>query len=299
MRSRARRLTLVWASIGGLLTVSLPSQAQPRRAIADSSLTDASRALSAGDADRAFVLLTSYLKRNPSSARAKVLLIQAHLDRGEWDAAYRIATRAVHAHPADVEVLYHLGLASRLLASHEFERLARLAPNSARVHQLQAELFEAQQRRDDAENEYAAALEANSGLLDALLGLAKLKRIRLACEEAIQLYARAEAITPTFDGAYGLGVCHSHMGEDEHAAKAFGEALRRSPSAAVAWAGLGTSLVRLGRTAEGIVKLQRAIALEPAMYEAHYALGMAYRASGDAVRAREAFERAERLRPAR
>jgi cytochrome c-type biogenesis protein CcmH/NrfG len=67
----------------------------------------------------------------------------------------------------------------------------------------------------------------------------------------------------------------------------------------VAWAGLGTSLVKLRRTVEGIAKLQRAIVLAPEMYEAHYMLGMAYQASGDASRAQEAFKKAEQLRVVR
>ena len=210
-----------------------------------------------------------------------------------------MASRAARAHPADIDALYYLGFVTRRLASDEFERLGRIAPDSARVHQLQAEAFEAQELRAEAEKEYTAALEAKPDLLEALLGLAKLKRIRLACEEAIQLYEKAESIRPTFDGAYGLGVCHSYQQSDERAVTKFEEAVRRSPSAAVAWAGLGTSLVRLRRTAEGIAKLQRAIALEPGMYEAHYALGMAYQASGDVVRAQDAFKKAEQLRGAR
>lgn len=260
------------------------------------ALAAASAALAAGDLERAFRLTTDYLTRGGGAVRGHVLLIRIHMERDEWDGAYRAASRAARAHPADADVLYYLGLVTRRLASDEFQRLARVAPDSARVHQLQAEMFEAQERRADAENEYALALEAKPDLLDALLGLAKLKRIRLACEEAIRLYERAEAVQPTFDGAYGLGVCSSYLQDDEGAVKRFEEAVRRGPSSAVAWAGLGTSLVRLKRIAEGISKLHRAVALEPRMAEAHYALGMAYRASGDAVRAQDAFQKAEQLR---
>ena len=53
-----------------------------------------------------------------------------------------------------------------------------------RVLQLQGETFEAQDRRSDAETAYQAALHVQPDLLDALLPLAKLKRIRPACEEA-------------------------------------------------------------------------------------------------------------------
>jgi len=285
------------SAIAAILVVWLApgTPAQPRPAVTDSSLTAAARALSAGDTDRAFALSTNYLKRHPASAQAKVLLVRIHIERGEWDAAYRVASRAARAHPADVEVLYHLGLVTRRLASDEFQRLNEKAPDSARAHQLRAEMLEAQQLRDEAEKEYAAAIGAQPDLLDALLGLAKLKRVRLECEEAVQLYDRAESIRPTFDGAYGLGVCHSYLENHAEAAKRFAGAVERNPSAAVAWTGLGSSLVKLRRTAEGIAKLQRAIALEPAMYEAHYALGMAYQAAGDTVRAQNAFKKAEQL----
>jgi tetratricopeptide (TPR) repeat protein len=285
--------------LAGLLMLSSPAPAQRARVTVDAGLTEASRALEGGDADRAFVLATDYLKRHPGDVRAQLLLVRVHVKRDEWDAAYRMATRAARAHPTNVDVLYYLGLVTRQLASAEFERLGKMAPDSARAHQLQAEVFEAQQRRADAEQEYAAALAAKPDLLDALLGAAKLKRIRLACDEAIQLYERAEAVRPTFDAAYGLGVCESYRQNDERAIKHFERAVKQDPMAAVAWAGLGTSLVKVRRTAEGITRLQRAIGLEPGMFEAYYALGMAYQASGDAVRAQDAFAKAEQLRGVR
>jgi tetratricopeptide (TPR) repeat protein len=293
------RFAIGAASIAGLLIVAPSAHAQPARAVADSGLTEASRALAAGDADRAFLLGRDYLKRHPGDVRAQVLLVRVHVERDEWDSAYRMANRAARAHPADVDVLYYLGLVTRRLAADQFQRLVQMAPDSARVHQLQAEMLEVQQRNADAEKEYAAALEAKPDLLEALLALGKLKRIRLACEEALALYDKAESIRPTFDAAYGLGVCLSYLQNDELAVKKFEQAVQRSPSEAVAWAGLGTSLVKLRRTAEGIAKLQRAIALAPEMYEAHYMLGMAYQASGDAVRAQEAFKKAEQLRVVR
>lgn len=293
------RRTIRSVSIAALLMVAPAARAQAPRAAADPALAEASRTLAAGDVDRAFLLGTNYLKQHPRDLHAQVLLVRVHLDRGEWDAAYRMASRAARAHPADVDVLYYFGLVTRRLAADEFQRLVRMAPDSARVHQLQAEMLEAQERRADAEKEYAAALDAKPDLLDALLGLAKLKRIRLACEEAIRLYEKAESIRPTFDAAYGLGVCHSYLQDDERALRNFEQAVQRSPSAAVAWAGLGTSLVKLRRTTEGIAKLQRAIALEPGMHEAHYMLGMAYQASGDVVRAQDAFKKAEQLRVVR
>lgn len=280
-------------------TPAPPKQApssRPPSPPASPALVDASRALAAGDTDRAFRLGTTYLEQHPGDVRAQLLLVRVHLERGGWDSAYRLASRAVRAHPADVDALYYLGLVTRQLAAGEFQRLEQVAPGSERVHQLKAEMFEAQERRAEAEQEYQAALDAKPGLLEALLGLARLKRIRLACDEALALYEKAESIRPTFDGAYGLGVCLAYSQDDERAVRNFEQAIERNPAAGVAWAGLGTSLVKLQRNAEGIAKLQRSIALEPDMAEAHYMLGQAYQASGDTARAQAAFRKAEQLR---
>jgi len=295
------RRVCVTASIAGwLMTIeAVGVTAQPPKAGSDPGLTPVRRALGAGDTDRALSLAKSYVRRQPNDVAGQVLLIRVYLERDDINAAYLAATAAVRKHPADTNVLYYLGLVTRGLAAQQFERLARIAPDSARVHQLQAEMFDVQERRADAEKEYAAALAAQPDLLEALLGLAKLQRLRLACEEARALYERAEAVRPTFDAAYGLGVCLGYLQNDQGALKHFQQAVERKPSAAVAWAGLGTSLVKLGRAADGIAKLQRAIALAPDMDEAHYMLGMAYQASGDPVRAQESFKKAEQLRSAR
>ena len=76
----------------------------------------------------------------------------------------------------------------------------------------------------------------------------------------------------------------------------FERAVGRDPTAAVAWVGLGSALVNLGRAAEGIEKLERAITLAPAMVEAHYLLGMGYRALGQPDKAAAALKRAGKLR---
>jgi tetratricopeptide (TPR) repeat protein len=227
-----------------------------------------------------------------------VLLARIHIERDELEQAYEELDRALRADPRNVDALAYLGLVSGQLAASAFERLATEAPGSARVLQLQGETFEAQDRRSDAETAYQAALNVQPDLLDALLPLAKLKRIRLACEEAIALYERAEAVKPTFDSAFGLGFCLAYMQDDEAAVTRYGQAVKRDPTAAVAWSGLGAALVKVGRTADGVAALKRAVALEPGMSEPWYMLGMAYQATGDAVRSKEAFAKAEQLRAA-
>jgi len=198
--------------------------------------------------------------------------------------------------PDHVDALALMGLASGRLAGATFETLEKRAPGSARVQQLKGEALEAQDQRTEAEAAYEAALKADPNLLDALLPLAKLKRIRLACDEAIPLYERAEGLRPTPDGAYGLGYCFGFLQEDEKAVGYYRQAIKRDTSSAVAWSGLGTSLVKTGNVSDGIAALKKALAIEPKMSDGWYMLGLAYQAGKEPALAKDAFARAEALR---
>jgi tetratricopeptide (TPR) repeat protein len=292
------RRALAGLVAAGLMLAAAGAGAQAPAPKADTRLAQAQRALTRGELARAFELGSAYVKAHPREAAGRLLLARVHLERDELEQAYEELDRALRADPRNVDVLAYLGLVSAQLSASAFERLATEAPGSARVLQLQGETFEAQDRRRDAEAAYEAALKVQPNLLDALLQLARLKRIRLACEEAIPLYERAEAVTPTFDAAYGLGFCLGYLQDHAAAVARFEQALKRDPKAAVAWSGLGTALVNVRRTADGIAALRRAVTLEPGMSEAWYMLGMAYQAAGDAVRSKEAFGEVEKLRAA-
>jgi tetratricopeptide (TPR) repeat protein len=259
------------------------------------ALVDADRALLAGDPARALKLAAAHVRNHPGSAEARVIMARVHIERGELGAAYEELRRALAANPRHVDALYYMGSVAGRLAEMEMQRLTEVAPDSARVHQLLAESLEVQERRTEAAAEYQAALERQPDLLDALLGLARLKRTSLECDAAIGLYERAEAVRPTFEGAFGLGVCLQYEQQDDRAIEQFERALKLDPRAPLAWKDLGVSLMKIGRTDEAIRHLQKAISLEPRMHEAHYALGQAYRAAGDPARSQDAFAAAERL----
>jgi len=282
-----------------LVLLSLPPalQAQPAAGPAnDPRVAEGERALARGDAAEALRLADAAVAARPADHAARLLAARAHLERGELEPAWRELDAIIAASPRNVDALALMGLVSGQLAAATFERLATEAPNSAQVQLLQAETFEAQERRADAEAAYEAALKLNAHMLEPLLALGKLKRIRLACDEAIPLYERAEKIRPTFDGAYGLGFCLAYLQQDDAAVSAFERAVQRDTTAAVAWQGLGSALVKTGRSAQGIAALKRALAIEPGMSDGWYMLGMAYQSAGDALRSKEAFAKAEQLR---
>jgi len=292
------RRVLVPGIVAGLLFTAVLAGAQSPAPKRDTRLVEAERALTRGELARAFELGSAYVKAHPGEASGRLLLARVHIERDELDQAYEELDRALGADPRNVDVLAYLGLVSGQLAASAFEHLATSSPGSARVFQLRGETFEAQERRQEAETAYQAALDVQPNLLDALLPLARLKRIRLACEEAVVLYERAEALQPTFDSVFGLGICLAYMQQDVAAIARFEQAVKRDPAAAVAWSGLGAALVKVGRMADGVAALKRAVALEPRMSEPWYMLGMAYRSTGDTVRSKEAFAKAEELRAA-
>ena len=149
-----------------------------------------------------------------------------------------------------------------------------------------AESLEARELRAAAEEEYQAALRVDPEAYDALLGLARLQRIRLDCEHAVALYQRAERLRPSFEGAYGLGSCQLRQQDFAAALVSLEQAVTRDPSAALAWVGLGSARLGAGRANDAVPALERAIALEPGMGEAYYMLGRVYQSTGDTARAR-------------
>jgi tetratricopeptide (TPR) repeat protein len=271
------------------------SQAVSPKANVAGALQDASRALSAGDVDRALSLAMQHLEANAASVPARLVIARAYMIRGDYAQAYDHLRRASQSSPRNVDVLYYLGIAAGRLAEIELRRLAQVAPDSARVHQIRAESLEMQERPHEAAAAYEAAIAREPELIDALLGLAKLRRTALRCTEAIALYKKAEALRPTFEGAYGLGVCLQYEQQDHLAAEQFQHATERDPADALAWKDLGMAEMKLGRVPRAITHLQRAIELRPDMHDAYYALGQIYRAAGDLQKAKEAFAAAERL----
>jgi tetratricopeptide (TPR) repeat protein len=288
-------LLLVPAAATGQTTdTAARATARPETA----AVREASRALLAGDPDRALHLAGQHLRANPASVPARLVMARACIARDDYQAAYDHLRRAQRSSPRDVDVLYYMGLVAGRLAELELHRLAQVAPDSGRVHQVMAESLELQQRPHEAIAAYEAGLARQPDLFDALIGLGRLKRSLLQCDQAIPLYERAEALRPTYEGAYGLGMCLHYDQQDERAVAQFEAATRREPGAALAWQGLGLSLLKLRRLPEAISALQRATELEPRNHEAYYALGQAYRAAGDLDKARVAFATAQHLQQA-
>jgi tetratricopeptide (TPR) repeat protein len=259
-------------------------------------LDEATRELYRGNYQKAAALAEQRVKANPKDAAARVMLARARLGRGENDAAWRELQRALRLDPANVDALYFLGRLSELLAQVEFRNLYAMAPDSARVHQLLAESADAAGNREEAVEEYMAALKGNPRSEEVLIALGDIKRMGLRFEEAAEYYRRAlEINSRDYDSAYGLGVCHLRLGQPDKAEASFRRAAALDPGSAVAHFALGDALFQLGKPEEAMKALETAAKLEPAMRQAYILLGRAYQEMGRREEAAEAFRKVREM----
>jgi tetratricopeptide (TPR) repeat protein len=234
-------------------------------------------------------------RQHSAEVAALVVAAQAHRARGEHSAAYELLRTALARNPDNVDVLYYLGVVSSELATREFDRLYRLAPEGARVHQLMAQALKVQGKLSEAAAEYELALAVDENLVEVLLELAAIRREESNCERAIGLYRRAQAVRTTYEGTFGLGVCLAAQNDHKAAIEELREALKHDPSSASAHFALGNSLLQLGDAAGAAVTIERVVALEPGKPQGYYVLGRVYRAMGLEERSRQAFARAQEL----
>jgi tetratricopeptide (TPR) repeat protein len=275
-----------------LLTQATPPPAAPRPAEAP----EYARAFHRGDYPQAKALAAERLQAVPGDASARILLARAEAAMGRFDAGYAGFREAQRRAPRNPDALYYLGVTAGVMAQIEYERLLKMAPGSARAHQLRGQSYAAQGRNADAEAAYEAALAAGPPSAEVLVALGDLERGRVSFAEAREHYKRALDLAPSsYDALYGLGVCDSYAREHAHAIEYFRRALRVLPDSAAARLALGISLLQTGQATAAVTELLAAAKLEPRMRQAYYQLGRAYQSLGRSSDSEAAFAKAQEL----
>ena len=250
-------------------------------------------ALSRGDYAAAARDAQAYLRLHPTSAAAHVVLARAQIGLSQPQSALKELQSALKTEPANTDALYFLSKLAEVLGQQQFMALATMAPDSARVHQLRGEGFAAQGKEQEAETEFAAALERRPGTPAILVDLGDLKRQRMKYPEALEWYTKAlEKAPDNYDAAFGAGVCHLHLQTPDKGAGMFRAALRLDPTSIPAKAALGEALLESGHTAEAIPLLEEVAAFDPRLRRLQYLLLRAYKAEGrdaDAARAQARY----------
>lgn len=136
-------------------------------------------------------------------------------------------------------------------AELEFERAIELNPNLSDAHQLLGYYWEVMKRFDKAEEEIR-----NAQLIAPLMGLSNMDVANLAYyehhyDEAITLYAQANALDPDFlPVPFFLGQAYERKGMFDRAIEESRKALEKSPDNPSVLSTLGYAYARAGRQAE-------------------------------------------------
>ncbi|MEM8487642.1 MAG: hypothetical protein AAF564_18975 [Bacteroidota bacterium] len=167
--------------------------------------------------------------------------------------AQRTFDEAIAANPSYAPV--YVGYARSVRSFAKQEEFARLAleknPNSAPARNILAGLSILDGQLDQAENFVDEALAINPSSMEALAHLATIHHLRGAQPAFDEVEARALALNPRASDFYTLLAANCELKFRYPDAVAFGEkAIRTNRRDPNAYAQLGTSLLRLGRSQE-------------------------------------------------
>ncbi len=188
--------------------------------------------------------------------------------------------------PHDPEALYAATHAYSDLAMRSSQDLAKDAPFSYEVHELNAEALEMQGRWDEASVEYRKILEINPMLpgIHARLGrtlLSKPQPSAMDVEQARKDFEEELEIDPRNAAAeYVLGQLAADAKDSATAIQHFTRATKLDSGFSEAYLGLGTSLNSAKRFPEAIPPLEAYEKLEPDSPSGHYQLATAYAGAG-------------------
>jgi tetratricopeptide (TPR) repeat protein len=248
--------------------------------------------------------------RAPSADRALRRLVGLHLQRSYTDLdrdadAVAVALDLSRSYPEDPEVLYHTGRLFGNYAYLQTTKLARVAPDSAWLHQAAGEANESQGLLDQAIAEYRLVLAkapkrpgVHFRIGRVLLARATQGNGDVAAEAAAaDEFEQELQIDPTnANAAYELGEMQRKAGRLEAAIPYFERAVAAYPEFEEALIGLGRALVAAGRPLVALPRLQRAVALDPRNEVAFYQLAQTYRALGQRAEQQAALAAFTRLR---
>jgi len=206
----------------------------------------------------------------------------AYLKVRQDEKALTVLSRWVELEPNNPDALYHKGKAASYVTLNAFEKLKQVAPDSSRMHELQAELFAQQGRTDAAVGEYRKALAATPQLAGLHFALGTLYWEKNQLTEARTELVKELEISP-YDASshYLLGDVLLQNNELTGAAMHLSRALQLEPGLIDAQLDMA-KLYRLeGKTTEAIQTLLAVIVADGERPEPHYMLYELYRSAKD------------------
>lgn len=259
-----------------------------------------------GNLDEAIPLLEKGAAVPPDPDLGKqcsLFLMEAYHKLGRLDEALDLGRKMVAADPGDADLLYSVYRLHSELGSRAVADLFRVAPGSARLHQVTAEMLESQGDHIQAADQYRRAVRKDPALPGIRRALA-VAILNASGEEQARAEARHElelelqSNPADFHAIRELGEIDWTEGRFEEALARFTRALDLHPEFVEALIGLGKVATRLGDMEAALPALERAASLAPENETARYRLSQLYRRMGRTADAERELARFEVLREA-
>jgi tetratricopeptide (TPR) repeat protein len=209
-------------------------------------------------------------------------LEKAHVafDCRKLDSAKTDLTKWLQLHPKDLEADYLLGRTYRMLSLTTVASLLKAVPDSYRTHQLLAETYQNQKNEDKALEEYRIVEQSQPNLPGLHFSIGNLLWANGQPAQAIvelEKELRIDADHPEANAE--LGEILVAQQNPENAIGYLEKALRWEPDLVAAHKELGQAYAQQGELAKAETELRKATSDDPEG-EAHYQLGLVYRAMG-------------------
>ncbi len=220
-------------------------------------------------------------------------LIKIDQESSTLENAVGVLQDLLRSNPKDPNVLYIAYRTYSDLAAHAVATLSKVAPESARMHQILAQGAASQDDIPGTIAEYRKVLQIDSKIPGihyelgrAILGSSQEDSAR---QEAQKDFEAELAINPTdANSEYELGQVYSLRSDTKQAFEHYKRALNLRPDLVEAHIALAKTLSAMGRPGEALPHLLEAERLDPDNETVHYKLAQAYRESGqDQEAARE------------
>lgn len=265
-------------------------------ALAGAAISPEETALNQGRFTEAAALARGRLQRDPANSAAHVTLARASMGQNDATGALRELTLALKSDASNVDALYYLNKLSTVLAQQEFSRLYAAAPDSARVHQLLAEVMHQQNDSAGEEREYLAAARRDPKSVAVLNALGDLMRRQSKLTEALPYYTQAEKLEPrSFDALYGLGACQLQAENYPLAIAYLTRAVAADPASSAALFALGETLLRDQQPERAEKLLRTVVTREPSNKQTWFLLAKALRQLGRKTESDAAFAEYRKL----
>jgi tetratricopeptide (TPR) repeat protein len=211
------------------------------------------------------------IKLSPGNSSAYFYLGTSFLALDREEEARNAFKRMAALTPPSEDEIYLLARGYSKLSSALLERLHDVAPSSYRVHQVEGEYFDSQNRRDLALQQYKLAVQQRPDLPSTHYSLGSAYWAAFESDQAAAEFNEAIRISPQhYMARYKLGMVLLEQNRPADAAIQFREALAVQPGLADAHFGLAKALLHQGETTAALPEIDLSLNIDPAREQAHF-----------------------------